>query len=88
MIVLILKPQKQVKIAKTQYNRSVNLNKEGFKTNDRCGGKTHEITKKRKAKIITQENKYITSKNEVLNAQWNLTELAPNMQKKHKSKQR
>lgn len=57
----------QLKIANTQFNRSVQLNKEGLKP-------VTDIEEKRlklqevEAKIITQENKYLTSKNEFINA--------------------
>lgn len=57
----------QLKIANTQYNRSVQLNKEGLKP-------LTDVEEKRlklqdvDAKIITQENKYLTSKNEYINA--------------------
>lgn len=57
----------QVKIATTQFNRSITLNKEGLKP-------LTDVEEKRlklqdvEAKIITQENKYISSQNELLNA--------------------
>ncbi|AWA30325.1 biotin attachment protein [Flavobacterium magnum] len=57
----------QVKIATTQFNRSLTLNKEGLKP-------LTDVEEKRlklqdvEAKIITQENKYIGSQNEYLNA--------------------
>lgn len=57
----------QLRIANTQYNRSVQLNKEGLKP-------LTDVEEKRlkqqevDAKIITQENKYLTSKNEYINA--------------------
>lgn len=57
----------QLRIAHTQYDRSVQLNKEGLKP-------LTDIEEKRlklqeiEAKIITQENKYLTSKNEFVNA--------------------
>jgi multidrug resistance efflux pump len=57
----------QVKIATTQFNRSITLNKEGLKP-------LTDVEEKRlklqdvEAKIITQENKYIGSQNELINA--------------------
>lgn len=57
----------QLRIANTQYNRAVQLNKEGLKP-------LTDVEEKRlkqqdvDAKIITQENKYLTSKNEYINA--------------------
>lgn len=57
----------QLKIAKTQYTRSVNLNKEGLKPLTDVEEKRLKL-QETEAKIITKENDYITSKNEVLNA--------------------
>ena len=57
----------QVKIANTQFNRAVQLNKDGLKP-------LTDVEEKRlklqdvDAKIITQENKLLTSKNELINA--------------------
>lgn len=57
----------QVKIANTQFNRAVQLNKEGLKP-------LTDVEEKRlklqdvDAKIITQENKLLTSKNELINS--------------------
>ncbi|MBC7525592.1 MAG: HlyD family efflux transporter periplasmic adaptor subunit [Flavobacterium sp.] len=57
----------QVKIAITQFNRTITLNKEGLKP-------LTDVEEKRlklqdvEAKIITQENKYIGSQNELINA--------------------
>ncbi|MGL5113272.1 MAG: HlyD family secretion protein, partial [Flavobacterium sp.] len=57
----------QLKIANTQYNRAVQLNKEGLKA-------LTDVEEKRlkqqevEAKIITQENKLLTSKNDFINA--------------------
>lgn len=57
----------QLKIANTQFNRAVQLNKEGLKP-------MTDVEEKRlkqqevEAKIITQENKLLTSKNEYINA--------------------
>ena len=57
----------QLKIANSQFNRAVQLNKEGLKP-------LTDVEEKRlkqqevEAKIITQENKLLTSKNEFINA--------------------
>ena len=58
----------QLKIANTQFNRSLQLNKEGLKALsdvEEKGLKLQEV----EAKIITQENKLYTSKNELINAE-------------------
>ena len=57
----------QVKIANTQYNRSVTLNKEGLKPLTDVEEKRLKL-QETEAKLITQENKYLVSKNEYLNA--------------------
>ncbi|MFV8321367.1 HlyD family secretion protein [Flavobacterium sp. LB3P21] len=57
----------QLKIANTQYNRSVQLNKEGLKPLTDIEEKRLKLQEV-EAKIITQENKYLTSKNEFINA--------------------
>lgn len=65
----------QLRIANTQYNRSVQLNKEGLKP-------LTDVEEKRlkqqdvDAKIITQENKYLTSKNEYINAKVEINRIA------------
>ena len=64
----------QLKIAKTQYNRSINLNKEGLKPMTDVEEKRMKL-QETEAKIITQENKYNTSKNEVLNATMELNRI-------------
>ncbi len=70
-----LEPVKtQIKIAQTQFNRSVTLNKEGLKP-------LTDVEEKRlklqdvEAKIITQENKLLASKNELINAQVEINRL-------------
>ena len=65
----------QLKIAKTQYTRSVNLNKEGLKPMTDVEEKRMKL-QETEAKIITQENKYIASKNEVLNATMELNRIS------------
>lgn len=57
----------QLKIANTQYNRSVQLNKEGLKPLTDIEEKRLKLQEV-EAKIITQENKYLTSKNELINS--------------------
>lgn len=57
----------QLKIAETQYNRTVALNNEGLKPMTAVEEKRVKL-QEMQAKIITQENKYIASQNEVLNA--------------------
>lgn len=57
----------QLKIATTQYNRTVQLNKEGLKPLTDIEEKRLKLQEV-EAKIITQENKYLTSKNELINA--------------------
>jgi multidrug resistance efflux pump len=57
----------QLKIANTQYNRSVTLNKEGLKPLTDIEEKRLKLQEV-EAKIITQENKFLTSKNELINA--------------------
>lgn len=64
----------QLKIAKTQYNRSVNLNKEGLKPLTDVEEKRLKL-QETEAKIITKENDYITSKNEILNATMELNRI-------------
>jgi multidrug resistance efflux pump len=57
----------QIKIANTQYSRSVNLNKEGLKPLTDVEEKRLKLQEV-EAKIITQENKLLASKNELINA--------------------
>jgi multidrug resistance efflux pump len=56
-----------VKIANTQYNRSVQLNIEGLKPVTDVEEKRLKL-QEADAKIITQENKLLTSKNEYINS--------------------
>lgn len=58
----------QLKIANTQYNRSVQLNKEGLKPLSDLEEKRMKLQEV-DAKIITQENKLLSSKNDYINAQ-------------------
>lgn len=57
----------QVKIAITQFNRSLTLNKEGLKPLTDVEEKKLKL-QETEAKIITQENKFLASENELINA--------------------
>lgn len=57
----------QLKIATTQYNRSLMLNKEGLKPVTDLEDKRLKLQEV-EAKIITQENKFLISKNEFINS--------------------
>ena len=57
----------QIKIATTQFNRAVALNKEGLKPLTDVEEKRLKLQEV-EAKIITQENKLLASKNELINA--------------------
>lgn len=57
----------QIKIANTQFNRSVTLNKEGLKPLTDVEEKRLKLQEV-EAKIITQENKLLGSKNELINS--------------------
>ncbi len=63
----VIASKTQVKIATTQFNRSVQLNKEGLKPLTDVEEKRLKL-QDAEAKIITQENKFLTSKNELINA--------------------
>ena len=65
----------QLKIANTQFNRSVALNKEGLKPLTDIEEKRLKLQEV-EAKIITQENKYLTSKNELINAKVEINRIA------------
>ncbi len=56
----------QIKIANTQFNRAVTLNKEGLKPLTDVEEKRLKLQEV-EAKIITQENKLLASKNELIN---------------------
>jgi multidrug resistance efflux pump len=64
----VIATKTQVKIANTQFNRSVQLNKEGLKPLTDVEEKRLKL-QDAEAKIITQENKLLASKNELINAQ-------------------
>ena len=57
----------QIKIANTQFNRAVTLNKEGLKPMTDVEEKRLKLQEV-EAKIITQENKLLGSKNELINS--------------------
>ncbi len=57
----------QIKIATTQFNRALTLNKEGLKPMTDVEEKRLKLQES-EAKIITQENKLLTSENEYINA--------------------
>ncbi len=57
----------QVKIATTQFNRSLQLNKEGLKPLTDVEEKRLKLQEV-EAKIITQENKFLASENELINS--------------------
>lgn len=64
----------QLKIAKTQFNRAVQLNKEGLKPLTDVEEKRLKLQEV-EAKIITQENKFLASKNELINAKVELNRI-------------
>lgn len=64
----------QVKIALTQFNRSLALNKEGLKPMTDVEDKRLKLQEV-EAKIITQENKLLASENELINAKVEITRL-------------
>ncbi len=72
----------QLIIAKTQFNRSINLNKEGLKPLTDVEEKRVKL-QDTEAKIITQENKYLASKNEVLNATMELNRIVAEYSEKN-----
>jgi multidrug resistance efflux pump len=72
----------QLKIANTQFNRSVQLNKEGLKPLTDVEEKRLKLQEV-DAKIITQENKYLTSKNEYINAKVEINRIAAEYSEKN-----
>lgn len=65
----------QLRIAETQFNRAVNLNKEGLKPLTDVEEKRLKLQES-EAKIITQENKLLSSKNDYINARVEINRLA------------
>ena len=75
MIVLILKlPKTNISIAQRQYDRVVQLEKEGLKALTDVEEKRLKL-QETQAKLISQENKLLASKNDVINAQIELTRI-------------
>jgi len=72
----------QLKIANTQFNRSVQLNKEGLKPLTDVEEKRLKLQEV-DAKIITQENKFLTSKNEYINAKVEINRIAAEYSEKN-----
>ena len=64
----------QLNIAQTQYNRTLALNKEGLKAATALEDKRVKL-QELQAKAISQENKFLTSKNEALNANMELSRI-------------
>lgn len=64
----------QIKIATTQFNRSLSLNKEGLKPLTDVEEKRLKL-QETEAKIITQENKLLASENELINAKVELNRI-------------
>ena len=71
----VIAAKTQVKIANTQFNRSVQLNKEGLKAVTDLEEKRLKL-QDAEAKIITQENKLLASRNELINAQIEINRIA------------
>lgn len=65
----------QLRIAETQFNRAVNLNKEGLKPLTDVEEKRLKLQES-EAKIITQENKLLAAKNDLLNAKVEINRLS------------
>jgi multidrug resistance efflux pump len=64
----------ELTIAKTQFDRSVSLNKEGLKPLTDVEDKRLKL-QSAEAKIITQQNKYLDAKNELINARIEINRL-------------
>jgi len=63
------------KIAETQYKRTVTLNEEGLKAITDVEAKRLKL-QEMTAKLISQENKLLTSKNEVINAEVEISRIS------------
>lgn len=72
----------QLKIASTQFNRSILLNKEGLKPLTDVEEKRLKL-QEAEAKIITQENNFLTSKNEYINAKVEINRIAAEYSEKN-----
>ncbi len=76
----------QIQIARTQFNRSTQLNKEGLKPMTDVEEKRLKL-QEIEAKIITQENKLLLSENELINARVEVNRiLAEYNEKDHKAR--
>ncbi len=71
----------QLNIAQTQYERSLQLNKEGLKPVTDLEDKRLKL-QDAEAKIITQENKYLAAKNELINAKVEINRLTAEFNEK------
>lgn len=71
----------QIKIATTQFNRSLNLNKEGLKPLSDVEEKRLKL-QEIEAKIITQQNKLLASENELLNAKVEVNRISAEYEEK------
>ncbi|WP_025742212.1 HlyD family secretion protein [Aquimarina pacifica] len=67
--------QTNVRIAKTQYDRTLSLQKEGLKAMTDVEAKRLKL-QETQAKLISQENKLLSSKNEVINSQLEINRIA------------
>lgn len=65
----------QLRISQTQFNRAVNLNKEGLKPLTDVEEKRLKLQES-EAKIITQENKLLSAKNDYINARVEINRLS------------
>lgn len=72
----------QLKIATTQFNRSIQLNKEGLKPLTDVEEKRLKL-QDTEAKLITQENKYLSSKNELINAKVEINRISAEYNEKN-----
>lgn len=70
-----------LKIAETQFNRDATLQKEGLAAVKDVEGKRLKL-QKTQAKIVVQENKLLASKNNILNAQFEITRVRAEYQDK------
>jgi multidrug resistance efflux pump len=76
----------QLKIANTQYNRSVQLHKEGLKPLTDVEEKRLKLQEV-DAKIITQDNKFLASKNEFINAKVEINRITAEYAEKYSKAQ-
>ena len=76
----------QIKIATTQFNRSITLNKEGLKPLTDVEDKRLKLQEV-EAKIITQENKLLASKNELINSKVEVNRISAEYSEKNSKAQ-